>query len=167
MWRGSVEVEAPQAELLHRLLRERELWDGGLRRAAVVQNLSDRAEVYRYLLEGRGHALGSGPPREHLLLRTWQADPSSGPLYLSSASTEHPEVLPEGVRAHVHACLYLLEPSGAAKTRLTHVCRTDPRGRSPEWHREASGLLLALGLLAIRDSFGAEHRDGRRRADGS
>lgn len=62
-----------------------------------------------------------------LSLRTWQADPSSGPVYLSSVSTQHPDVLPEGVRAHVHACLYLLEPSGAGKTRLTHVCRTDAR----------------------------------------
>lgn len=69
MWRGSVEVEAPEAALLHRLLRERELWDGRLRRAAVVQTLSDHAEVYRCLLEGRGHALGSRLPREHLLLR--------------------------------------------------------------------------------------------------
>lgn len=62
-----------------------------------------------------------------VLLRTWQADPSSGPLYLSSVSTEHPEVLSEGVRAHVHACLYLLEPTGVRKTRLTHLCRTDTR----------------------------------------
>lgn len=62
-----------------------------------------------------------------LLLRTWQTDPSSGPLYLSSVSTEHPEVLLEGVRAQVHSCLYLLEPTGARKTRLTHLCRTDTR----------------------------------------
>lgn len=62
-----------------------------------------------------------------LLLRTWQEDPSSGPLYLSSVSTEHPEVLVEGVRAQVHSCLYLLEPTGARKTRLTHLCRTDTR----------------------------------------
>lgn len=60
-------------------------------------------------------------------LRIWQADPTCGPLYLSSVSTEHPEVLPEGVRAHIHSCLYLLEPTGARKTRLTHVCRTDSR----------------------------------------
>ncbi|KAM8899793.1 rho GTPase-activating protein 7 isoform 2-T2 [Spinachia spinachia] len=159
MWRGSVEVEVPQAELLHRLLRERRLWEGSLRRADVVQALSEHAEVYRYLLEGRGRALGSRLSRDHLLLRTWQADPSCGPVYLSSVSTEHPEVQPEGVRAHVHACLYLLEPSGAGGTRLTHVCRTDPRGRSLEWHSKVSGLLLASGLLAIRDSFGAEHKD--------
>ncbi|XP_041807759.1 rho GTPase-activating protein 7 isoform X2 [Chelmon rostratus] len=159
MWRGSVEVEAPQKELLHRLLRERELWEGGLRQAAVIQTLSKDTEVYRYLLQGQGHSLGSRPPQEHLLLRTWQADPSSSPLYLSSVSTEHPEVLLEGVRAHVHSCLYLLEPTGARKTRLTHLCRTDTRGRSPEWHSKVSGHLLASGLVAIRDSFRAVHKE--------
>nr|XP_046265930.1 rho GTPase-activating protein 7 isoform X2 [Scatophagus argus] len=159
MWRGSVEVEAPQKELLHRLLREQELWEGNLRQAAVVQTLSKDTDVYRYLLQDQGCGLGSRPPQEHLLLRTWQADPSCGPLYLSSVSTEHPEVLLEGVRAHVHSCLYLLEPTGARKTRLTHLCRTDTRGRSQEWHCKVSGHLLASGLLAIRDSFRAHYKE--------
>ncbi|GAA6225073.1 rho GTPase-activating protein 7-like [Lates japonicus] len=155
MWRGSVEVDAPQKELLHRLLREHQLWEGSLRQAAVVQTLSKDTEVYHYLLQSQGHGLDSRPPQEHLLLRTWQADPTSGPLYLSSVSTEHPEVLVEGVRAQVHSCLYLLEPSGARKTRLTHLCRTDTRGRSQQWHSRVSGHLLASGLLAVRDSFRA------------
>ncbi|XP_039633567.1 rho GTPase-activating protein 7 isoform X2 [Perca fluviatilis] len=157
MWRGSTEVDAPQKELLRRLLREQEMWEGNLHHAAVIQTLSKDTEVYRYLLQG--HGLGFWPPQEHLLLRTWQADPSTGPLYLSSVSTEHPEVLSEGVRAHVYSCLYLLEPTGARKTRLTHLCRTDTRGRSQEWHSKVSGHLLASGLLAIRDSFRAEHKE--------
>ncbi|XP_045896343.1 rho GTPase-activating protein 7 isoform X1 [Micropterus dolomieu] len=157
MWRGSVEVDAPQRELLHRLLREQERWEGLLHKATVIQTLSKDAEVYRYLLQGDG--LGSRPPQEYLLLRTWQADPSSGPLYLSSVSTEQPEVLLEGVRAQVHSCLYLLEPTGARKTRLTHLCRTDTRGRSREWHSKVSGYLLASGLLAIRDTFRADHKE--------
>ncbi|XP_035522181.1 rho GTPase-activating protein 7 isoform X2 [Morone saxatilis] len=159
MWRGSVEVEEPQKELLHRLLREQKLWEGSLRHAAIIQTLSKDTEVYRYLLQGQGQGLGSRPPQEHLLLRTWQADPSLGPLYLSSVSTEHPEVLLEGVRAQVHSCLYLLEPTGARKTRLTHLCRTDTRGRSQEWHSKVSGHLLAAGLLAIRDSFRPDHKE--------
>ncbi|XP_069366287.1 rho GTPase-activating protein 7 isoform X2 [Paralichthys olivaceus] len=157
MWRGSVEVDAPQKELLHRLLRERELWEGKLRQSTVVQTLSKDTEVYRYVLQGQD--LVSRPPQEHLLLRTWQADPSSGPLYLSSVSTEHPEVLLEGIRAHVHCCLYMLEPTGARKTRLTHLCRTDTRGRSYEWHSKVSGHLLAAELLAIRDSFRGHFRE--------
>lgn len=73
------------------------------------------------------HLKGFSPFLLLLLLRAWQADPSSGPLYLSSVSTEHPEVLLEGVRVHVHSCLYLLEPTGTRRTRLTHICQTDTR----------------------------------------
>lgn len=158
-WRGLVEVDAPQQDLLRRLLREQQLWEGNLSQAAVMQTLSKDMEVYRYTLQGRGHDLGSQPPQENLLLRTWQADPSCGPLYLSSTSTELPGVPAEGVRAHVHSCLYLLEPTGAIKTRLTHLCRTDPRGRSPDWHRRVGGHLLASGLLAIRDSFRTDYKE--------
>ncbi|KAM4726969.1 rho GTPase-activating protein 7 isoform 2-T2 [Anableps anableps] len=158
-WRGSVEVDAPQQDVLHRLLREQQLWEGNLRQAAVIHTLSKDTDVYRYTLQGQGHALASQPPQEYLLLRTWQADPSCGPLYLSSASTAFPEVQAEGVRAHVHCCLYLLEPTGAIKTRLTHLCRTDTRGRSQDWHRKVSGHLLVSGLLAIRDSFRADYKE--------
>ncbi|MEQ2310686.1 hypothetical protein AMECASPLE_011647 [Ameca splendens] len=159
MWRGSVEVDAPQQDLLHRLLRDQQLWEANLRRADVIQTLSKDTEVYRYTLQCQAHDLGSQPPEENLLLRTWQADPSCGPLYLSSTSTEMPEVQVEGVRPQVHCCLYLLEPTGAIKTRLTHLCRTDPRGRSPEWHSKVSGHLLASGLLAIRGSFRADYKE--------
>ena len=69
MWRGSVEVDAPQKELLQRLLREQQLWEGSLRQASVIQTLSKDAEVYRYLLHGPGLGLGSWPLQEHLLLR--------------------------------------------------------------------------------------------------
>lgn len=65
MWRGSVEVDAPQTELLQRLLREQELWERNLHKAAVIQTLSKDTEVYHYLLQGPG----CWPPQEHLLLR--------------------------------------------------------------------------------------------------
>lgn len=69
LWRGSVEVDAPQEELLHRLLREHGLWEANLLRSEVVQTLSKDAEVYHYVLRGQSHGLGSWPLQEHLLLR--------------------------------------------------------------------------------------------------
>lgn len=33
------------------------------------------------------------------------------------------------------------------------------RGRSREWHSKVSGYLLASGLLAIRDTFRADHKE--------
>ncbi|XP_071025552.1 rho GTPase-activating protein 7-like isoform X1 [Oncorhynchus clarkii lewisi] len=154
LWKGSVEVDASQKEALQRVLREHGHWEKTLKQSAVVQTLTKDTEVYRYLLQG----LGSRPPQEHLLLRTWQSDLSAGPAYVSAVSTEHREAPMEGVRAQVLSCLYLVEPLGAKKSRLTHLCRTDTRGRSQEWHNRVSGHLLASNLLAIRDSFRPDHR---------
>lgn len=64
-----MEVEAPQMEIFHLLLREQELWERNLCQAVVIQTLSTNAEVYRYLLQDQGHSLGFRPPQEHLLLR--------------------------------------------------------------------------------------------------
>uniref|UniRef100_A0A3B4YQE4 Si:dkeyp-23e4.3 n=1 Tax=Seriola lalandi dorsalis TaxID=1841481 RepID=A0A3B4YQE4_SERLL len=150
MWRGSTEVDAPHKELLHRLLREQELWEGSLRQTAIIQTLSKDTENFNFITSSSSPSSSSS---------TWQTDLTAGPLYLSSVSTEHPEVLAEGVRAQVHSCLYLLEPTGARKTRLTHLCRTDTRGRSQEWHSKVSGHLLASGLLSIRDSFRPEYKE--------
>lgn len=71
MWRGMVEVEATETELLHRLLRQPELWERNLHQASVVQTLAKDAEVFRCLLQDQGQGLGLGcrPPQEHLLLR--------------------------------------------------------------------------------------------------
>nr|XP_057942752.1 rho GTPase-activating protein 7 isoform X3 [Doryrhamphus excisus] len=159
MWRGSVEVEAHQEDLFHRLLREHEQWEGALHQPAVIHTLDKDAEVYRYFLQGQGHGLGSCSSREYLLLRTWQTDPSCGPLHISSVSIDHPEVPIEGVRVHTHSCLYLLQSIGVRRTRLTHLCRTDVKGRSQEWHHKVSGHRLAAGLLAIKHSFRAEHQE--------
>ncbi|XP_067088268.1 stAR-related lipid transfer protein 8-like, partial [Osmerus mordax] len=159
LWRGSVEVDAPHGDLHRRLLREHRLWEGNLQKAAVLQTLAKDTEVYRYLLQSRDHGLGHRPPQEYLLLRRWQCDQASGPLYLSSVSTERPEVAGEGVRAQVLSCLYLVEPLGARRSRLTHLCRADPRGRTQDWHQRRAGQLLACGLLAVRDSFRLENRE--------
>lgn len=69
MWRGTVDVDATEAELLHRLLRQPELWDRNLRQASVVQTLSKDTDVFHCLLQDLGQALGSRPPQEYLLLR--------------------------------------------------------------------------------------------------
>lgn len=154
-------MDAPPRELLQRLLRERGLWERNLQEAGVVQTRAKDTEVYRYLLQARGHGLGPRPPQEHLLLRTWQSDPALGPLYVSSVSTEQPEVQGEGLRAQVLSCLYLVEPLGARRSRLTHLCRTDTRGRTPGWYHREAGRLLASGLVAVRDSFRTDHKEDK------
>ncbi|KAF3841169.1 hypothetical protein F7725_007031 [Dissostichus mawsoni] len=138
MWRGSVEVDAPQKELLQRLLREQQLWEGSLRQASVIQTLSKDAEVYRYLLHGPGLGLGSWPPQEHLLLRPFLRP--SVPLLCFHGAPRGADGGGQGPRP------LLPLPAGA-------------KGRSQEWHCKVSGHLVASGLLAIRDSFRAEHKE--------
>ncbi|KAG5843256.1 hypothetical protein ANANG_G00148840 [Anguilla anguilla] len=147
-WKAVVEVEAPVEEALHLLLREQQVWEEELQHCGVIERLGEDTEVYRYTLQG----VGARPPLDHVLLRTWQRDPSSGATVLAAASTEHPDARP-GVRAQVLTCVHLLEPLGTGRARLTHVCRTDTRGRSPDWYNRVAGHLLALKLGKVRDSF--------------
>ncbi|XP_035290278.1 rho GTPase-activating protein 7 isoform X2 [Anguilla anguilla] len=148
-WKAVVEVEAPVEEALHLLLREQQVWEEELQHCGVIERLGEDTEVYRYTLQG----VGARPPLDHVLLRTWQRDPSSGATVLAAASTEHPDAPPRGVRAQVLTCVHLLEPLGTGRARLTHVCRTDTRGRSPDWYNRVAGYLLALKLGKVRDSF--------------
>ncbi|XP_019713662.1 rho GTPase-activating protein 7 [Hippocampus comes] len=158
-WRVSVEVDASQEVLLRRLIEEERPCGGGAGLGAVIQTLGECAHVCRYLRQGHDAGLASSLPREHLLLRTWQSEATCGPLFVSSVSTQHPQAPPEGVRVHTHACLYLLEPAAASKTRLTHVCRTDTRGRSPAWNRKVSGHRMVAALLALKASFQGQHKE--------
>ncbi|KAJ8348423.1 hypothetical protein SKAU_G00270120 [Synaphobranchus kaupii] len=148
-WKAAVEVEARVEEVLQRLLREQRCWEGDLESCGVIESLDKDTEVYHYTLQ----AVGARPPQEHVLLRTWQRDPSSGVSVLAAVSTEHPDAPPHGVRARVLTCVHLMEPLGLRRTRLTHICRTDTGGRSPDWYNKVAGHLLSFKLGKIRDSF--------------
>nr|XP_023700561.1 rho GTPase-activating protein 7-like isoform X2 [Paramormyrops kingsleyae] len=149
LWKASAEVDALPAEVSQRLLRRRELWDRDLHSSRVVEALGTSAEVYHYVQYG----VGRRPLQEHLLLRTWHHESTTGTFILAAVSTERPDVPIDAVRAEVFSCVHLLEPVGAKRTRLTHVCREDTRGRSPEWHNKVWGHRLSSEMTAIRDSF--------------
>ncbi|MCJ8740539.1 hypothetical protein PDJAM_G00060110 [Pangasius djambal] len=156
LWRGTVEVEAPQKEVLQRVLREHGQWQSDLQHSEV-ETLDKDSEIYQYTLQ----AVGTRPPLQHLLLRTWQSDPSSGPLFVAATSVEHADTPNRGVTAQVLCCMFLVEPMGPKKSRLTHFCRTDTRGRSLEWHNKVGGHLLSSTLVAIRDSFKSKTKDAK------
>ncbi|XP_030649453.1 rho GTPase-activating protein 7 [Chanos chanos] len=156
-WRGIVEVDAPPQEVLHCLLREQELWQRDLRRCGVVEALDKETEIYRYVLQ----AAGARPPLDLLLLRAWQSDPAAGPLYVASCSTECADVRREGVRAQVLFCLFLVESLGVKRSKVTHICRMDTRGRSPGWYGRVGVHLLASDLEALRDCLKHKAKDPR------
>lgn len=76
---------------------------------------------------------------------------------LVSTSVEHVDApLIGGIRGVVLASRYLIEPCGSGKSRLTHICRIDLRGHTPEWYNKAYGHNASRYIGRIRDSF---HQD--------
>ncbi|NXT06162.1 STAR8 protein, partial [Prunella fulvescens] len=152
LWKVSTDVEAPPATVLHRVLRERHLWDEDLLQSRVVEALDKDMEVYHYVTD----SMAPHPRRDCMVLRRWRTDLPRGACLLSSLSVEHDKVPVEGgVKAIVLTSQYLIEPGAMGRSRVTHICRADLRGRSPEWYNRVFGHLCAMELARIRDSFPA------------
>nr|XP_020490518.1 stAR-related lipid transfer protein 13-like isoform X1 [Labrus bergylta] len=156
-WRVSVEVEAPPSVVLNRVLRERHLWDVDLLQWKVCETLDKHTEVFQYVL----NRMPPHPSRDFVVIRSWRTDLPKGACSLVSVSIEH-EDCPSvgGVRAIVLESNYLLEPCGSGKSRLTHICRVDLKGRTPDWYNKAFGHLCAAEAARIRNSFQPLITDG-------
>ncbi|XP_035478921.2 stAR-related lipid transfer protein 13 isoform X1 [Scophthalmus maximus] len=156
-WRVSVEVEAPPSVVLNRVLRERHLWDVDLLQWKVSETLDKQTEVFQYVL----NRMPPHPSRDFVVLRSWRTDLPKGACSLVSVSIEHGDYPPVGgVRAIVLESNYLLEPCGSGKSRLTHICRVDLKGRTPDWYNKAFGHLCAAEAARIRNSFQPLITDG-------
>ncbi|XP_077467337.1 stAR-related lipid transfer protein 13 isoform X2 [Stigmatopora argus] len=156
-WRVSVEVEAPPSVVLNRVLRERHMWDVDLLQWKVCETLDKHTEVFHYVL----NRMPPHPSRDFVVLRSWRTDLPKGACSLVSVSIQHDDCPPVGaVRAIVLESNYLLEPCGSGKSRLTHICRVDLKGRTPEWYNKAFGHLCAAEAARIRNSFQPLIADG-------
>ena len=65
LWRVTTEVEAPPEELLHRVLRERHVWDPQLLKYRQVAKLDSNAEVFQYATGN----MSPLPARDYCVLR--------------------------------------------------------------------------------------------------
>uniref|UniRef100_A0AAY4EYZ0 StAR-related lipid transfer protein 13 n=1 Tax=Denticeps clupeoides TaxID=299321 RepID=A0AAY4EYZ0_9TELE len=149
-WRVSVEVEAPPSVVLNRVLRERHLWDVDLLQWKIRETLDKQTEIFQCVLS----RMPPHPSRDFLVLRSWRTDLPKGTCSLVSVSVEQEDCPPiGGIRAVVLESNYLLEPCGSGKSRLTHICRVDLKGRTPEWYNKAFGHLCAAEAVSIRNSF--------------
>uniref|UniRef100_A0A2K6UC43 StAR related lipid transfer domain containing 8 n=1 Tax=Saimiri boliviensis boliviensis TaxID=39432 RepID=A0A2K6UC43_SAIBB len=136
LWKVSTEVAAPPAVVLHRVLRERALWDEDLLRAQVLEALMPGVELYHYVTD----SMAPHPCRDFVVLRMWRSDLPRGGCLLVSQSLDPEQPVPEtGVRALMLTSQYLMEPCGLGRSRLTHICRADLRYWA--W----GGLLSLLG----------------------
>ncbi|XP_025321859.1 stAR-related lipid transfer protein 8 isoform X1 [Canis lupus dingo] len=150
VWKVSTEVAAPPPVVLHRVLRERALWDEDLLRAQVLEALMPGVELYHYVTD----SMAPHPCRDFVVLRMWRSDLPRGGCLLVSQSLDPEQPVPEsGVRAMMLTSQYLMEPCGLGRSRLTHICRADLRGRSPDWYNKVFGHLCAMEVAKIRDSF--------------
>lgn len=150
VWKASTEVAAPPAVVLHRILRERALWDEDLLRAQVLEALMPGVELYHYVTD----SMAPHPCRDFVVLRMWRSDLPRGGCLLVSQSLDPEQPVPEsGVRALMLTSQYLIEPCGLGRSRLTYICRADLRGRSPDWYNKVFGHLCAMEVAKIRDSF--------------
>ncbi|XP_010077073.1 PREDICTED: LOW QUALITY PROTEIN: stAR-related lipid transfer protein 8, partial [Pterocles gutturalis] len=151
LWKVSTDMEAPPSAVLHRVLRERHLWDEDLLQSRVLEALDKNMEVYHFVTD----RMAPHPRRDCVVLRRWRTDlPRGAPCLLISISVEHDKLPAEGgVKAVVLTSQYLIEPGTMGRSRVTHICRADLRGRSPEWYNKVFGHLCAMELVRIRESF--------------
>ncbi|XP_054851987.1 stAR-related lipid transfer protein 8 isoform X2 [Eublepharis macularius] len=150
LWKVTTEVEAPPQAVLERVLRERQLWDEDWLQGEVIEALGENTEVYHSVTD----SMGPHPRRDFVVLRKWHTDLSRGACLLVSVSLDHKKLpLEGGVRAVILTSQYLMEPSGVGCSKVTHICRADLRGRSPDWYSRVFGHLCAMELVRIRNSF--------------
>ncbi|KAL0994217.1 hypothetical protein UPYG_G00119390 [Umbra pygmaea] len=150
LWKVTTEVEAPPQTVLHRVMRERHLWDDDLLHSRVIEALENNTEVYHYVTD----SMAPHPRRDFVVLRRWCCDISRGLCLLVSSSVDHDNIhLEGGLRAVLLTSRVLIESCGIGRSRLTHYCRADLRGRSPEWYNKVFGHLCAVEVARIRCSF--------------
>ncbi|XP_077183264.1 rho GTPase-activating protein 7-like isoform X3 [Paroedura picta] len=149
LWRASVEIDATPKAVLHRVLMEQHLWDPSLQQSKILEVLDDDTDIYHYTTE----SMSPLPLRDHVVLRTWRTDPQSGTCVLAATSTDSEGAKLNGILAKVFLCQYLIESVGSHKSKVTHVCRIDKRGRTLEWYNRAFGHICSTDLMRIKESF--------------
>ncbi|XP_071787693.1 rho GTPase-activating protein 7-like isoform X3 [Asterias amurensis] len=150
LWKCTVDIGAPPADILQRVLKERHLWDEDLVKWRSVETLEKTTEVFQYVV----NSMAPHPSRDYCVLRSWRNDLPRGTCALVSTSIEHPDgPLMGGVRGTVLASRFLIEPCGSGKSRLTHICRVDTKGRTVDWYNKAYGHVMARLVGKIRDLY--------------
>ncbi|XP_043913035.1 stAR-related lipid transfer protein 8 isoform X2 [Protopterus annectens] len=156
-WRVCTEIETQPSLVLHRLLRERHMWDEDLLWGKVLEAVDKNIEIYHYVVD----SMAPLPRRDFVVLRKWRTDLPKGSCALVSTSVDYEKVQLEGeVRAVLLKSQYLIEPLSVGRSRLTYICRADLRGRSPDWYNKVFGHLCAVEVARLRDSFRVPQQHG-------
>jgi len=152
LWRCWTDVEAPPKELLNRVLRERDLWDEDVLKWRTIRRLGENGEVFQYVRND----MPPHPTRDYCIVRLWKTNLSElrgGCVLVETSVTVQEAPLMGGVGAVCLASRYLVEPSGAGRSRITYVARIDTRGRGKSWYNKVFGCSCARQVAKLRDSF--------------
>ena len=102
----------------------RHVWDIDLQEWRVVNKLDAQTEVFQTVV----NSMAPHPTRDYVELRGWRTELPRGACVLVSTSVQHDDAkMVGGIRGVILASRYLIEPCGAGKSRLTHICRIDIR----------------------------------------
>lgn len=151
LWKISAEIEAPPVEVLHRILRERHVWDDDLQSMRIVEIIEPNTEVHQY----HRRNVKPLPVEDYCVIRMWKSDLPKGACVVVETSVEHQDatVVPNSVRSIVLASRYLIEPCGSGRSKVVHLVRVDTRGRMPEWFQKNYGHVCSIFLTNLQNSF--------------
>ncbi|XP_036606746.1 rho GTPase-activating protein 7-like isoform X1 [Trichosurus vulpecula] len=155
LWKASVDVHAAPQAIFQRVLRAQLSWDHTLQQAIVLEVLNEEADIYHYTVK----SMTPLPAQEYVVLRTWKSYPQSNSYVIAATSVWCEAAELHGVLGEVILCQYLIEMVGPEKSRVTHVCRKDTRGRTSKWYRNVFGHMCAAELLRLKDSFQSSNSD--------
>ncbi|MCP9259122.1 RhoGAP domain protein [Dirofilaria immitis] len=108
-------------------------------RTVAILN-AENCDVFQYVINDTP----SHPTRDATVVRLWRTDMKE----LRGAKRN----CWSGLSAAVLSSQFLVEPI-AGRSRVTHITRTDLRGRSNVWYSKVYGKLIARQLSRLRDSF--------------
>ncbi|KAK9889354.1 hypothetical protein WA026_004627 [Henosepilachna vigintioctopunctata] len=151
VWKAIADIDAPPSEVLHRIMRERHIWDLELMSAKIVLQLNKDTEIFQY---GR-RRMSSLPLEEYCVVRHWRSDYPRGACMIVETSVEHEDIvhIPGSIKGIVHASRYYIEPCGSGRSRIHHMCRTDTMGRKPEYYYKNYGHIIGIFISNIQNSF--------------
>lgn len=123
LWKVSAEVDAPPSEVLHRIVRERHIWDPELHSAKIVSQLQKNCEIFQFVRR----KIVPLPNEEYCVIRTWRTDLPKDACLVVETSVDHEDAsaIPNTIRGIVLASRYLIEPCGSGRSRVVHLSRVD------------------------------------------
>ncbi|XP_043846037.1 rho GTPase-activating protein 7-like isoform X1 [Dromiciops gliroides] len=149
LWKACIDIHAAPQDIFQRVLRAQLSWDHTLQQAAVLEVLNEEADIYHYTVK----SMTPLPAQDYVVLRTWKSYPQSNSYIIAATSVWCEVAELHGVLGEVMLCQYLIEMVAPEKSRVTHICRKDTRGRTSKWYRNVFGHMCAAELLRLKDSF--------------